>query len=81
MNEQTMISGACPKCGSTEVYTTQGLPKRGERMILTVSSMKYFFLDTYICTNCGRFEECVSDEELKDPKIIEKIKETWKKVK
>ncbi len=74
-------SGSCPKCNSGEVYTTQGLQKRGERMILAVSSMKYFFLDTYICTNCGYFEEYVDDKDLKDQSMINKIKETWRKVK
>lgn len=80
MINETLKSGECPKCNSTEVYTTCGNPKRGERMTLAISSMKWFFLDIYICTNCGHFEEYVSEEELKDEKMIEKIKETWKKV-
>ncbi len=78
--EQNLKSETCPKCGSKEVYTTHGLGKRGERMQLVVSSIKLFFLDTYICTNCGHFEEYISDEDLKNEKIISKIKETWNKV-
>ena len=80
MDERTLKSGKCPKCGSAEVYTNRDLPKRGDRMQLVVSSMKWFFLDTYVCTNCGHFEEYVSDKEIKDASIINKIKETWKKV-
>jgi predicted nucleic-acid-binding Zn-ribbon protein len=79
-NTQTLKSGSCPKCGSNEVYTTQGSLKRGERMILPVSSWKQFFLDTYICSNCGHFEEYISDDDLKDPKMIEGIKKELRKV-
>ena len=77
----TLKSGTCPKCGSAEVYTTCGIGKRGERMQLVISSIKWFFLDTYICTNCGHFEEYVNDDDLKNEKAINKIKETWNKVK
>jgi predicted nucleic-acid-binding Zn-ribbon protein len=80
VDEQTLKSGTCPKCGSVEVFTNKGLPKRGERMQLVISSMKRFFLDSYICTNCWHFEEYVRDDEMKDASIIGKIRETWKKV-
>jgi hypothetical protein len=74
-------SGTCPKCQSKEVYTTKGQAKRGERMTLVVSSWKSFFLDTYVCTECGHFEEYISDEEMQDRKTWEKMKESWNKVK
>jgi predicted nucleic-acid-binding Zn-ribbon protein len=79
--ENNLKSGTCPKCGSSEVYTTKDTPKRGERMQLVVSSATWIFLDTYYCTNCGCFEEYVNDADVKDQKTIEKIKEKWKKVK
>jgi len=80
-NTSSLKSGACPKCGEREVYTTAGkLLKRGERMILSVSSWNKIFLDTYICTNCGHFEEYVSDTDLHDIKLIEAIKEECTKV-
>ena len=72
-------SGTCPRCNSKEVYTTKGQAKRGERMTIPVSSWKSIFLDTYLCTSCGHFEEYVPDEEL-DVKMKEKIKESWNKV-
>ena len=50
-------------------------------MQLVVSSMKWYFLDTYICTNCFHFEEYVPEKEKIDTKMIEKIKSDWKKVK
>ena len=79
--DNTLKSGTCPKCGSTEVYTNTGQGKRGDRMQLVVSSMKRYFLDTYICTNCFHFEEYVSDKDKTDTNIIQKIKSEWNKVK
>jgi ribosomal protein S27AE len=79
-NTQTLKSGTCPRCGANEVYTTHGILKRGERMVLPVSSWKQFFLDTYICSNCGHFEEYINDDDLKDPKMIEGIKKELRKV-
>ena len=80
MNEQTLKSGTCHKCGSTEVYTDRSLLKRGERMQLVISSWKWFFLDTYICLNCFHFEEHIPEDEKHNEKMIEKVKKTWKKV-
>lgn len=78
--ENTLKSGKCPKCGANEIYTTHGQLKRGERMQLVVSSWKWFSLDVYICITCGYFEEHIDEKDIKDEKIIEKIKETWNKV-
>lgn len=75
-----MRSGTCPKCGGNEVYTTRGISKRGERMTLVISSMKWFFLDTYVCTGCFHFEEYVAEKDKTEEKLIEKIKDTWNKV-
>ncbi len=80
MQDDSLRSGKCPKCGSNDVYTDRELPKRGERMQLVVSSWKWFFLDTYVCLSCGHFEEFVRETELRDEKTIEKIRETWKKL-
>jgi predicted nucleic-acid-binding Zn-ribbon protein len=78
--ENSLKSGTCPKCGSNEVYTDRELVKRGERMQLVISSWKWYFLDTYICLACYHFEEHIAEKEKGDPKVIEKIKETWKRV-
>lgn len=78
--DNSLRSGKCPKCGSSEVYTDRELPKRGERMQLIISSMKRYFLDTYVCLSCFYFEEFVSDSDKLDSKKIDKIKQDWKKV-
>jgi len=49
-------------------------------MQLVISSWKWFFLDNYICLTCGHFEEYIREKELKDEKMIEKIKGTWKRI-
>ncbi len=75
-----MKSGTCGKCSSNEVYTNRNLPNRGERNLIAVSSTKWFFLTTYLCLNCGNFEEFISEDELKDEKLMAKLKSTWEKI-
>lgn len=49
-------------------------------MILAVGgSFDRIFLDTYICIECGYFEEVIAKEEL-DEKMITNIKKNLKKV-
>lgn len=72
-------SGQCPICNSNEIYCDNGLPKHGERMNLIISSWKQIFLDTYICINCGHFEEFINKPDL-DDSTKEKIRSKWKKV-
>lgn len=73
-------TGTCPKCGNNDIYTTRGTSKRGDRMIIPASSFDRIFLDTYICIDCGYFEEIVPPEELKE-KMKSSIIKNWKKVK
>ena len=75
---ESLSSGVCPKCGSTEVY--RNAESRGERIQLAISSTLRFCLATYICTACGHFEELISPAELKNEKLIGKIRESWNKV-
>ena len=81
MYENSLRSGKSPKCASNEVYTDNDVTKRGERMIIPVTSWKRIFLDSYICISCGYIEEWIPEKELKDEKIISKVKENWMKVK
>ena len=78
MSIASLRTGTCPGCGGTEVYTTRGLPKRGERMTVAVSSFSQIYLDTYLCLGCGHFEEHVPPEDL--AKNAAKIRSTWTKV-
>lgn len=80
MIDGTLRSGICPKCASNEVYSDNYATKRGERMIIPITGFKRFFLDSYICINCGYVEEWIPEKELKDAKMIEKVKENWVKV-
>jgi DNA-directed RNA polymerase subunit RPC12/RpoP len=74
----SLLAGACPSCGGKEVYTTRGLPTRGERSQIAVSSFATLCLDTYVCLGCGRFEEHVSPAELAG--VASKIREKWSRV-
>lgn len=81
MVDATLRSGKCPKCSSNEVYTDNKATKRGERMIIPVSSWTRIFLDSYICISCGYVEEWIPESRLKDENLISKIKDNWEKVK
>lgn len=67
----------CPKCSGTEIYTTAGREKRGERSSFAVSSWNNIFIDAYVCTTCGYIEEYL---EMKDGAGMEKLKKNWKKM-
>ena len=76
-----MKKGICPKCNGTTIYTDKNLPKRGERCQVTISSMKWLFVDVYICIDCKYFEEYISENlSLNGEKQLNKMKETWAKV-
>lgn len=74
-----MKTGKCPKCESTNIYT-DGNPKRGDRSSIQVTSWKKFFIDIYICFDCGFTEEYITQEDLKNEKLISRVKEQWKKL-
>ncbi len=73
-------SNVCPKCNGQNIYTNAGLMSRGERCTVAVSSWTQLFVETYVCLDCGFFEEYVMQKELRNAEKIEKIKSTWKKV-
>lgn len=81
MNPESLKSGKCPKCGSDDVYSENPYAKTSERMIMAVSGFNRVYFDIYLCTNCGFFEEYISENDIKNEKTIEKIKKNWKKVK
>lgn len=73
-------SGTCPRCGSNEVYTTKDKYRANYRSVVLVSALKAFRVDTYACIQCGYFEEYIMEKDLQNKKIIQKVKEGWKKV-
>lgn len=77
MNVETIKTGKCPVCGSNEIYDNAGKSKLNHRPFIIVSATKSFTLDAYVCTSCGYFKEFIRDEDLKNEKLINKVKEKW----
>jgi len=79
-------TGICPKCKSSEIYfdsrEATTLDPRGSIFIARRSFGGHFSaqVETYVCINCGYFEEYITEQSLKDSKMIEKIKTKWKKL-
>lgn len=77
MNVETIKTGKCPVCESNEVYDNTNKLIQGYRPAINVSAIKSFTVFTYVCTNCGYFKEFIRDEDLKNEKLINKVKEKW----
>jgi hypothetical protein len=79
-----MKNGPCPECNSTQVYyassaNAQGL--RDEHSIhVIVDDLKWMYLDTYICANCGYVRSFLIPKDL--PRFTAGVgkSKTWKKV-
>jgi hypothetical protein len=69
----------CPRCKGTDIYSDEGLSKRGDRVALGVDSWSRIFVATYVCLTCGFIDEYI-DKEHMDEKRIGKIKANWKKL-
>ncbi|HMR40995.1 MAG TPA: hypothetical protein PKA90_11255 [Ignavibacteria bacterium] len=79
-NSHSLKSGKCPLCGSTEVYTDKDITQRGESRQIPVSTFTTIYFYSYICFGCGFMENHVNDDQLKNKKLISKIKNSWKKI-
>ena len=73
-------SGQCPKCNSYEVFTNSESIKYGERAYISINGWRRFKVDVYVCVQCGYLEEYVSKKSMEDSKVMERIKENFKKV-
>lgn len=64
------------------IYTNKGISKRGDRSSIGVTGgfSGRFFVDTYICSNCGFIEEYVEKEYLESKEKMLKLKENWQKI-
>jgi len=60
-----MKQGKCPKCGSTDVYSGEGIAFKsgpfGSNSI-PVGLTSIAALDNYVCTSCGLVESYVSEK-------------------
>ena len=70
-------SKQCPKCNGTEIFTDEGIAKRGDRVALGVDSWTRIFIATYVCLDCGYVDEYI-DKESMDEKRKEKIRKNWR---
>ncbi len=73
-----MKDGICPKCHSTNVFTKERGTWWGEGLRLSTRFMDKVDLhyQTYICTECGYFENYVTDKD-----ELAKVAEKWERVK
>ena len=79
MNEQSLKSGLCPKCGGNEVYNDEGLNKHNQRGVISVSFMGGFQITTYICVSCGLIEEYIGEVYRQNGSLAEGVRKNWKK--
>ncbi|MEZ4691555.1 MAG: hypothetical protein R3A12_15915 [Ignavibacteria bacterium] len=73
-NNHSLVSGTCPVCGSSEVYTDKDTTRRGECRLIPISSFTSLYLVSYICLGCGFTEQHIPGKQLNDPKLIERSK-------
>jgi predicted nucleic-acid-binding Zn-ribbon protein len=78
---QGFKSGRCPKCNSNEVYTSKDKRNFSHRSYLILSAFSVGVpLDTYVCVTCGYVEDYLSEKNSNNPKLIQKLKNKWRKV-
>ncbi|MBL8016921.1 MAG: hypothetical protein JNK43_06600 [Ignavibacteria bacterium] len=77
MQAETIKTGKCPVCGSNEVYDNTEKFIQGYRPYIYVSTVKSFTVVTYVCVTCGYFKEFIRDEDIKNEKLMNKVKEKW----
>jgi predicted nucleic-acid-binding Zn-ribbon protein len=75
-------NGKCPQCGSTNIFTnSNGIDYGGDSYQIELwigsddnrSDRQSDFI-SYICTDCGYFENHITDKE-----ILKEIQKKWKK--
>lgn len=79
MNVETIKTGKCPVCGSNEVYDNRGKSPANHRKFIIVSAIKSFNVDTFVCLVCGYFKEFIRDDDMKNEKLMNKVREKWNK--
>ena len=76
-----MREGKCPKCGSTEVY--RGLQQAFASGGYLAATQDYaptrYFLEPYVCTECGYVEFHLDRESLNNISVLIQDKELWRK--
>ncbi|MDD4769376.1 MAG: hypothetical protein PHT52_06250 [Eubacteriales bacterium] len=71
-----MKNGICPRCHSTQVYSSSKLrAETGNASSIPLSFFRSIPLDNYVCTNCGYVESYVSE-----PEMLARIEDIWPQV-
>lgn len=73
-------SKVCPKCESREIYTKTKVSDNTGWRSFFISGLSSVYVDMYICTNCGYFEEYVTEKDMKNKKKMDKLKQKWKRL-
>lgn len=68
----------CPKCQGTEIYTNDGLLKRGDRSSIIISAWSSFSIAVYVCAKCGFFEEYADEISFNREKVRTALEKEWK---
>jgi glutaredoxin-related protein len=73
-----MKNGYCPKCESLKIYLKRNGIADFEGLKVTASTVGWkhpVVYDSYLCTNCGFFENYIVDK-----KKLSTVEEIWNKV-
>jgi ssDNA-binding Zn-finger/Zn-ribbon topoisomerase 1 len=71
-------TGKCPKCDGMHIISDAKISKGGDRSMIPFFSWSKFFIDVYLCPECGFMEEYISKKDLDDQAKMTKLKENWK---
>ena len=79
-----MKNGQCPKCGSQEIYFSEkggGIGGREQTLEVKNSGSPYAYAwQTFLCANCGYYENYLLDAQKIASIKANPKKEGWKKV-
>ncbi|MBM4241194.1 MAG: hypothetical protein FJ150_05985 [Euryarchaeota archaeon] len=75
-----MKDGKCPKCGSENVYTHDTGISYDEDEIYIYLDGTICEYDSYICTECGYFENYIREKDIRGVNVFEKVAQEWDKV-
>ncbi|MEZ4923433.1 MAG: hypothetical protein R2780_09705 [Crocinitomicaceae bacterium] len=70
-------TGQCPKCNSSEIYFNKG-KQIGTRAGINVNFWGGFYIDVFICSECGYIEEYMKEEHMNEGRM-NKVKKHWHK--
>ena len=70
----------CPKCHGTEIFSNEGMLKRGDRTSIVVSAWTTFSITVYVCAKCGFLEEYADETSFNREKVLTALEKEWKRI-